>query len=159
MRVSMDRLVRRHREQGQSTVEFMLMVPVLFAIFFFIIEMGLYFTTVHYGTYAAFATARSQEGNFNPAFPSTTAVSNLILTGDVWKGTSAAPVSVPSGSGDMPIGAQVTLTNFKQKVPFPFIRALLPSMTFSTQANLGPPEVWYEGVENRPPDQYDNNNI
>ncbi len=154
MKVSIVKMFRRRRARGQSTVEFMLMVPVLFAMFFFVIEMGLYFTTIHYGTYAAFATARSLEGGFNPVYGDTTAVADLVLTGAVWQGASAT--SVTSGSAD-PVGVRVTLTDFAQKVPFPFISGLLPDMTFATQANLGPPELGYEGVEHRPPDQYDNN--
>ena len=141
------------RQRGQSTVEFMLMVPVLFAILFFVVEMGLYFTTIHYGTYAAFATARSQQVGFSPMHGDVSAVSDLILTGAVWESGAAQSVMV----GGEAAGVRIKLKDFEKKIPFPFIRNLLPSMTFATQVNLGPDERDYEGVEARPPDQYDNN--
>ena len=153
MKVCSLRLFRRKHARGQSTVEFMLMVPILFAMFFFVIEMGLYFTTIHYGNYAAFVTARSVEGGFNPAFPDAKSVAKLVLNGAVWGNATVTP----AGPVDAPSGVTVGLTGFERLVPFPFINALLPSMDISAQVNLGQTEWLYEGFEGRPPDQYDNN--
>lgn len=135
---------------GQSTVEFMLMIPVLFSVLFFVIQMGLYFTTIHYASYAAYSTARAQVGNFNDVYSDAEAVSRLMLTGQVWGADTAE--SINGG-----IGASVTMTNFESRVPFPFISALVPPMNFDVAVNLGPREVDYEGLEGRPSDQYDNN--
>lgn len=143
------------RQRGQSTVEFMLMVPVLFAILFFVIEMGLYFTSVHYGTYAAFAIARSQEVGFAPTYNSVPKVANLILTGALWDSGSA--VAVSDARTGLVSGVAVQLNDFESKVPFPFIKPLLPAMNFDTRVYLGPDERGYEGVEGRAADQYDNN--
>ena len=40
-------------------IGFLLMMPLIMAMFFFIIEMSLYFTTVHYTSYATYAAARA----------------------------------------------------------------------------------------------------
>lgn len=138
------------RLRGQSTVEFMLMVPVLFAMYFFVIEMSLYMTTINYANYAAYASARSEAGGFNNTYSSVDSVSRLILNGLVW-GTDAA-VSINSRTG-----AQVAMTGFERRVPLPFINGMLPSMDFGVSVRLGPRERNYEGVEGRPSDQYDNN--
>jgi hypothetical protein len=133
----------------------MLMVPVLLSVFFFVIEMSLYFTTVHYGTYAAFVTARSQEVGFSQKYPNADAVSELVMTGAIWQGDTAIPVA-DSKSGKLS-GVSVQVTDFEEKVPFPFLKPLMPNLDLNTQVFLGPDERKYEGVEGRSSDKYDNN--
>ena len=144
----------RHRQRGQSTVEFMLMVPVLFSILFFVIEMGLYFTTVHYGTYAAYASARAQQVGFGSRYQSLEDVSGVILSGAIWKD---AEVSAESAGGSSAAGVSIRVTDYQEKVPFPFLKPLMPNLEFKTSVYLGPNECRYEGVEERRSDQYDNN--
>lgn len=146
---------RRQSRRGQSTVEFMLMVPVLFAIYFFVIELGLYFTTIHYATYAAFTLARAQEGGFSNQWPSLSALDDVILTGLVWTSNAAKPVGASKYSA---AGVSVSVSNFEQRVPFPFIVGLLPNMQFDAKVFLGPTEALYEGkADTRNGSLYDNN--
>lgn len=140
----------RARQRGQSTVEFMLMLPVLFSMYFFTIQMSLFFTTINYAQYTSFATARGVNGNFNTFYPDAASVSKLILNGAVWGGEAAS--LVPGG-----VGTSVQVTNFEDRVPLPFIQGLLPPMNFTVTSRMGPAEVRYEGVDGRSPDQYDNN--
>jgi len=143
---------RLSRQRGQSTVEFMLMIPVLFSMYFFVIQMGLYITTINYANYAAYASARSEVGGFNNTYTSVDAVSRLIMNGLVWGSDAAASVNGATG-------ARVALTGFERRVPLPFISGLVPSMDFAVSVRLGPKERNYEGVEGRPSDQYDNNTV
>lgn len=134
--------------RGQSTVEFVLMLPVLLATYFFVVQMGLYFTTIHYASYGAFTSARGLVGGFSAFYQDMTTMSQLVLNGDVWGGQAAA-----AGAA----GATVTLTNFERRVPLPFISSMVPDMTFTSSVALGPTERDYEYVEGRGSDQYDNN--
>jgi len=143
---------RRGLEHGQSTTEFMLMIPVLFSMLFFVIEMGLYFTSVHYSTYAAFAAARSQQVGYSDQYGDAKAVTDLILTGALWGTATVNPVGNQSG-------VAIGLEDYQKLVPFPFIVSLLPNLKFETQVYLGINECRYEYATNssRPIDQYDNN--
>ena len=46
-------------ERGQSTVEFVLMMPVLFAAFFWIVQANIFMTGMHQTAYASYAGARA----------------------------------------------------------------------------------------------------
>ena len=71
-------MTHRRAERGQSTTEFLLMLPLMMACFFFIIEMSLYFTTVHYQSYATYAAARAHAVGEDPV-----QVTKMLLTGKV----------------------------------------------------------------------------
>lgn len=145
----------RKRLRGQSTVEFMLMIPVLMSIYFFVIEMGLWFTTIHYGTYAAFNIARAQQVGFSNLYPSVSALNDIILTGAVWQNSAAKPVGA---SKYTPTGISVSVSGFEEKVPLPFLRDLLPDMAFDTKVYLGSLELNYEyKAESRDQTLFDNN--
>lgn len=149
--------LRLVRQKGQSTVEFMLMIPVIFAIYFFVIEMGLYFTTVHYATYAAHAMARAQQGGYSDAYPSVNDLSKIILTGAVWT-PGAAKANGPSKYELT--GVAVSMNDFEVRVPFPFIRGMLPSLAWTVNVVQGPTELYYEGKNSSGlgnPGMYDNN--
>ncbi len=126
------------REQtGQSTVEFMLMIPVIFALFFFVIEMGLYFSAVHYTQYATYATARAKMVNyrvFNGQSLTSEQVAGLIMTGSALRNN----YTVTESEG----GIQLKLQSWKTN--FPYLSALMPNMPFATTVNLGPNEGDYE---------------
>ena len=51
-------MLRRSRK-GQATTEFALMIPVIFALLFAIVEYAYYLGAVHYVNYATFAAARA----------------------------------------------------------------------------------------------------
>ncbi|MFM7202469.1 MAG: TadE/TadG family type IV pilus assembly protein [Myxococcota bacterium] len=145
----------RKRLRGQSTVEFMLMIPVLMSIYFFVLEMGLWFTTIHYGNYAAFSIARAQQVGFSNLYPSVSSLNDIILTGAVWTNSAAKPVGPSKYAAT---GISVALTEFEEKVPMPFLRDLLPNMQFDTKVYLGSLELNYEyKAEGRSSSLYDNN--
>lgn len=146
---------RQQAQNGQSTVEFMLMVPVIFAIFFFVLEMGLYFTTIHYAQYSAFTMARAQQAGFSEQWPSVSTLDDVLLTGLVWTNNAAKPVGPSKYSAT---GVAVSMSDFQDRVPFPFIQGMLPNMQFDVQVHLGPLEVGYEGkAAPRDTGLYDNN--
>ena len=128
------------RCSGQSTVEFMLMIPIIFAMFFFVIEMSLYFSAVHYANYGTFVTARCRQvgyggdgaggGGKDAAF-----VAGAVLTGSVFQGNYSVTDSSASG---VTVQMQSWISNF------PFIAPLLPNMRFSRTVDLGPDESAYE---------------
>lgn len=145
----------RKRLRGQSTVEFMLMIPVLMSIYFFVLKMGLWFTTIHYGNYAAFSIARAQQVGFSNLYPSVSSLNDIILTGAVWTNSAAKPVGPSKYAAT---GISVALTEFEEKVPMPFLRDLLPNMQFDTKVYLGSLELNYEyKAEGRSLSLYDNN--
>ena len=51
--------MRRVRQQGQSTVEFALMMPVMLTVFFWMFEANILMTGMHLTSYASFMSARA----------------------------------------------------------------------------------------------------
>jgi len=132
------------QQTGQSTTEFMLMIPVIFAMFFFVIEMGLYFSAVHYANYATFVTARSQMAGFQNGSGTQSAdeVAELVLTGSVFRGSRASGKNYTVTQEKSASGIQIALNSWVTN--FPYLSALLPNMKFSTSVYLGPNEASYE---------------
>lgn len=156
---------QRHQQQrGQSTVEFLLMMPLILATFFFIIEMSLYFTTVHYTSYATYAAARAHAVGEDP-----TEVTRMLLTGSVYnyRGNHSNPgqnytVNLMQGDSNSSnarsaSGVSVQLNTWTPQLPF--LAGIIPSsgggLRFQTRTYLGPPECTYEEVGR--PQYYDNN--
>ncbi len=133
--------MQRHTDDiGQSTIEFMLMIPIIFAMFFFIIEMSLYFSAVHYATYGTYVTARCREVGYGANGSGTGGknkdyVASLVLTGSVFRNNYSVTESSTQG---VTVQMQSWISNF------PLIAALLPDMRFATSVNLGPDESAYE---------------
>ena len=141
--------VRRH-ERGQSTVEFMLMLPLLLASFFFVIEMSMYFSSVHYTQYATFAAARGAAVGEDPE-----EIASILLTGNVYQGGQNYTVQQIDGD----TGVSITLDKWNPS--FPFLAGIFPDnggkgLTFTTEVHLGPRECAYEGKTRGGP--FDNNN-
>ncbi len=131
---------RRREEVGQSTVELMLMIPIIFAMLFFVIEMGLYFSAVHYANYGTYVAARCRAAGYGAdgaggGGRDATYVTKLVLTGSVFKGNYFV-------SDTSSLGVTVQMQSWVSN--FPFINALLPDMAFATSVNLGPDESVYE---------------
>ena len=135
---------------GQSTVEFMLMIPVIFATFFFVIELGLYFSAVHYTDYAAFVTARSLNGGFMAADSTKSAdqIAGLVLTGTAFTGgLQGTNYTVGSSDGASSVDASspgIRISIDSWQTNFPFLSDILPNMKFNTTVALGPDEYLYE---------------
>lgn len=131
---------RERGQHGQSTVEFMLMVPVILSIFFFVIEMSLYFSAIHYANYATYTTARARLANYGAqpyqSTPDPNSVMKLVLTGSVY-GDNYDVTQTQKG---------VTMKLRHWKTNFPFLSVLLPNMPFTLSVNLGPEEYRYEKV-------------
>lgn len=133
----LQREVQPRRLRGQSTVEFMLMIPIIFAVFFFVIEMSLYFSVIHFTNYAAFTIARSKSvGYRNVDGPQSAAyVGELILTGSALKDNHELK---ESRSG-------ITIQLESWKTTFPYLSGIMPDAKFKTTVNMGPDEREYEG--------------
>jgi hypothetical protein len=69
--------------RGQSTVELAIMIPVIFAALFFLVEAAFFFGSTHYTTYAAFAAARAQQVGGDPDH-----AAGLLLDGNVTRDAS-----------------------------------------------------------------------
>jgi len=135
--------------RGQSTVEFMLMVPVLFSLMFFIIEMSLYFSSIHFANYGAFVAARANQtgfgnGSAGDAF-NLQSLSELVLTGSIFKNNYAMDYSNEGGSNS---GVHLQMEHWQAH--WPFLNTMLPDMRFEIQINMGPDESIYED-RGRPP--------
>lgn len=124
------------RQRGQSTVEFMLMLPILLGIFFFVVEMSLYMTAIHYTNYATFTVARSKiVGYRGDGGPQTAAfVADLLLTGSALKDNYTL--------SERSTGITVQLQSWK--TTFPYLAGIMPDAKFATSVNLGPDERVYE---------------
>ena len=144
----------RRGRRGQSTVEFLLMMPLIMAMFFFIIEMSIYFTSVHYTHYATFAAARGHAVGEDPQ-----EIADMLLTGNVYKrNTTVNLMRDRSSSNDGRTSDGVRIRVNEWVPSFPFLASIMPSspgMTYATSSYLGPPECTYE--ETGRPDIYDNN--
>jgi len=129
---------KNRRRKGQGTVEFALLLPIIFVLLFSVIEYAYYFGSVHYTNYAAFSAARAKLANeeIGP-------VGDALLTGNV---TSGVTLSEQSNGvrAQMPWTAQTP--GFKQ---------IMGDMSVNMEVTLGPAECQYElrvvpGVTNDP---------
>ncbi len=124
---------------GQSTVEFAIMIPLLFAILFMCIEFAFYFGAIHYDNYAAFSTARGVQVGEDSASD----VQSQLLNGNA---TGGASISASSSSATV---------SQPWTVDMPGIKQLLGDIDFNVTAVLGSEEFQYEGQVN--PTYADNN--
>jgi hypothetical protein len=125
--------------RGQATTEFALMLPLLFALLFMVIEFAFYFGAIHYANYAAFVTARGVQVGEDSASD----VQSLIMNGNV---TRNASISASSASATV---------SQPWEVDMPGINQLLGDIGFDVTAVLGSEEIRYEGQVN--PMYADNN--
>jgi hypothetical protein len=128
----------------------MLMVPVILAIFFFVIQMSLYFSAVHYANYATFVTARSLMANYGTTdykspLRNAEDIAELVLTGHVYTGNIDVVEQLKNNKA---VGVQIQIKAWRTR--FPFLSVLLPNMPFATTVNLGRREADYELVKSQP---------
>lgn len=133
--------------KGQGTVELALMVPLLFAIAFMVIEFAFYFGAIHWDNYAAFAAARGVQvgqdvGN----------VQQYLLSGNIhqYMHDGAFRQTTVSDDGN---GATV---NQPWDADFPGVEQLLGDMSFQVSVVLGPDESRYENTINQ---EFADNNV
>ena len=150
----------RRRERGQSTTEFLLMMPLLMAMFFFIIEMSLYFSSVHYTNYASYAAARGHAVGEDPD-----QITAMLLTGSIYTHNggnyTVEYVDNNNSSSNQQTAKGVRVTVREWYPSLPFLQGILPSrnggLRYSTSNYLGPPECTYEDLNSGNRKYYDNN--
>ncbi len=123
---------------GQGTVEFALMLPIILAVLFSVIEYAYYFGAVHYTNYATYSAARAKLGNSDISD-----VGDALLTGNVTSGVTLTELA-NGVRAQMPWTAQTP--GFKQ---------IMGDMGVDMEVTLGPAECQYElnsipGVTNDP---------
>lgn len=128
----------KRRRRGQGTVEFALMLPIVFVLLFSVIEYAYYFGAIHYTNYSTYSAARAKLGNDDIG-----SVEDALLTGNV---TSGVTLNEQSNGvrAQMPWTAQTP--GFKQ---------IMGNMGVEMEVTLGPAECQYElqmipGVTNDP---------
>lgn len=124
--------MRRHilktkKREGQGTVEFALLLPIILVLLFSVIEYAYYFGAVHYTNYAAFSAARA-----NLANEDVSGVEDALLTGNVTSGVSLQ-INGNGATAQLPWTAQTP--GFKQ---------IMGDMGVQMEVILGPPECQYE---------------
>ena len=115
--------------RGQSTVEFAIMIPVIFAGLFLIVELAFFFGSTHYVNYAAFTAARAQQVG-----ESATDAADLLLDGGI---TRDATVSANTGSGSVKIELP-----WQMDLPF---TSEFGDFDYDVTVVAGPEEAQYEG--------------
>lgn len=113
-----------------------MMIPIIFAVLFAVIEYAYYFGAVHYVNYATYAAARAQQTSAsNSAVNSNVeGVADLLLHGNV---TEDATLSPDAASG--------TVTAELPWIPdTPGFKEVMGDMTVSMSMTLGQPECNYE---------------
>jgi Flp pilus assembly protein TadG len=138
------RLHLKRNRAGQGTVEFALMLPIILAVLFSVIEYAYYFGAVHYTNYATFSAARAKLGN-----DSIGNVEDALLTGNVTSGVTLTE-QTNGVRAQMPWTAQTP--GFKQ---------IMGDMGVTMEVTIGPAECQYElkqipGVTNDPSFYSDN---
>ncbi len=118
--------------RAQSTVEFALMVPLLFAVIFMCIEFAFYFGAIHYANYGAFVTARGVQVGEDSASD----VKRLVMNGNVTRDASISTT-----------GSSATVSQ-PWEVDLPGVNQLLGDIGFDVTAVLGSEEFSYEGQVN-----------
>jgi TadE-like protein len=115
------------RRAGQSTVEFAMMIPVIFAALFLVVELAFFFGSTHYVNYAAFAGARAQQVG-----ESASEAAGMLLDGNVTRDASIRPGS-----------ASVTIEQpWQMDLPF---TSGFGSFDYEVTVVAGPREALYEG--------------
>lgn len=126
----------RRTRTGQSTVEFALMIPIIFAVLFAVIEYAYFFGAVHYVNYATFAAARAQQtssGDGSVA-DNVTGVADVLLHGNVTKDATL--------TGDASTGKVSATLPWTPDTPG--FKEIMGDMTVTMSMTLGAPECNYE---------------
>jgi len=128
-------------ESGQSTTELALMMPIIFALFFWAFQVNIIMMGYHQVAYASFMAARSFEVQHDePSHPQH--VLQMILTGQIYQNNENGPPSISVGTKrkdtkwDQPDGVKISMPQFAS---LPYARGLL-NFESSVPTHLGPDE-------------------
>lgn len=125
----------RRLRRGQSTAEFALMIPLILALLFAVIEYAYYLGALNYVNYATFSAARGFSVSDDP-----TAIASDLLTGNM----------VDYGDGDVTVDVDAstgTVTStLLWEATSPGFRQLMGEMDASMSVTMGEPECVHEGV-------------
>lgn len=113
--------------RGQSTVEFAIMIPVIFVALFLIVELAFFFGSTHYLNHAAFVGARAQQVGEDGE-----AAAGLLLDGNVTRDASVS-------AGD----SSVTIEQ-PWEMDLPFL-STFSDLDYDVTVVAGPEEAQYEG--------------
>lgn len=121
--------------RGQSTTEFALMIPVIFALLFAVVEFSYYMGAIHYVNYATWMSARAQQVSDDGD-----ALARDLLTGRM----------TDMNDGDVVLDfddelGKVTST-FNWEAQTPGFRQVMGDMTVSMSVTMGPEECEYESA-------------
>jgi len=119
--------------RGQSTTEFALMIPVIFALLFAVVEYGYYLGAIHYVNYSTWMAARAQQVSDDGE-----ALAQDLLTGRM----------TDARDGDVVVSFDETLgkvtSTFNWEAQTPGFRQVMGDMTVEMTVIAGPPECEYE---------------
>lgn len=130
-----------NRRRGQSTVELAIMIPVIFGVLFFIVELAFFFGSTHYVNYAAFVGARAQQVG-----ESATTAAGLLLDGNV---TRDANVSAGAGRGSVTV-------DMPWQMDLPFTSSF-DDFDYEVTVIAGTEESRYEGLSGSRSTRYGDN--
>ncbi len=125
---------RFRARRGQSTTEFALMLPLIFAILFGAIEYAYYLGAIHYTNYGTFVAARAIQANDDPS-----EAADMVLTGNATstRGGDARITSIGNGARGELLWGPASTPGFNQ--------VLTDNMDVQMEVFLGPAECGYEG--------------
>ena len=128
------RNVRKQR-RGQGTVEFALMLPLVLALLFAVIEYAYYLGSIHYVNYGTYMAARAlQAGDEDD--PEETR--DALMTGNVTSDVTMSPVSGTEGN-----------VGYESRLPWdaqtPGFKQVMGNMDVRMRVYLGQRECNYEG--------------
>jgi Flp pilus assembly protein TadG len=132
----------RARRRGQSTTEFALMIPIILALLFAVIEYAWYLGGIHYTNYATYAGARARQVG-----DSVSDVQDMLLTGVATKNAS---LSENDSSVKGTLNWEASMPGFQQ---------VMGDMTVDMEVYLGPPECRYELTSPGGAAQYSDNKL
>lgn len=126
--------------EGQSTVELVMMIPVIFGLLFAVVEIALWLGGTHFTTYAAFAGARAQQVGRDPMD-----ATSALLDG---RGTRAHSTTADG---------QTVRVEMPWEFDLPFVSAI-GSVDYDVSATAGPDEFRYERTSGNRSGRYGDNN-
>ena|GEM_PF-4427351 len=118
---------RLQNRRGQGAVELAIMLPLLFALAFAVIEFAFYFGVISWDVHAAYSGARAAQVGEDPG-----EVGDLLLDGNVTKNAS-----ISEGFGSVTVEQP-------WRTDLPFVNQLVESTDFRVTATLGYEESAYE---------------
>lgn len=135
---------RAEAQEGQSAVEFLMTLPIILALFFFVVQANLIFSMGHQGAWASYAAARywlvAREPN--PLVVQQEVV-KPILRGTAWGGVRWESDNLPDSQKT---GGRVVFELGKMDTALPYARKMLGNVQWEIPTHLGANE-WVAGKQ------------